>query len=129
LEHISDKYSVSGGYKPPASQYQPQPASPNGASVDSSLKDIFFNFEHKVVPLFAGTMVAIGLLIMFCSALFNRGNLEDGLFATGAGCLFILLALLPNISQDYNLERLYQQLLVLLSPHILSDSSSFSNAG
>jgi len=116
LEHISDKYSVSGGYKPPASQYQPQPASPNGASVDSSLKDIFFNFEHKVVPLFAGTMVAIGLLIMFCSALFNRGNLEDGLFATGAGCLFILLALLPNISQDYNLERLYQQLLVLLSP-------------
>jgi uncharacterized membrane protein len=119
LEQVAAKQAVPSGYHTTSAQYQPQPASSNGIVVTNSIERALLDIEHKFIPILAGLTVGLGLLYMVISALSGSLTQDEGLLATGAACLFLLLAVLPNLSQDYNLERLYQQVLILVSPALI----------
>jgi len=116
LERISEKNSAPGGYRPTRNDYQPVPLLLNTASPSNLLQQLVYSVEHRYLPLAANGLVVIGLAYMILKFLFKGGEIYDASLAIASGCLFVLLAVLPSISKDYNLERLYQQLLILIAP-------------
>jgi uncharacterized membrane protein len=60
-------------------------------------------------------VAVLGSVVILYETLKKKRSKEEGLFVISAGLIFMALVVLPFVSQDYNLERLYQQLLVVLS--------------
>jgi uncharacterized membrane protein len=116
LEQYGQKNANPNGYDVSPSEYTPFPEAPAGPEIKNSTQSTLVLLEHKLIPLFVGALVGIGALYMLIGVFVGRNNLEGSLIALSSGILFALLAILPNLSQDFGLERLYQQLLVVLSP-------------
>jgi len=116
LARMSAKNSVQGGYNPSPTEYQPVPYSIDTASPHNTSEQLIYSGEHKFLPLAVNVLLIIGLAYMVFRSLFKSDEIHDAALAFASGLLFILLAVLPSISEDYNLERLYQQLLVLIAP-------------
>jgi uncharacterized membrane protein len=99
-----------------AGNYTPVPLSSDGPNLNTGIKQ----FEYKAIQTYIPAMIKIIFIIGAGSLIIQvkrqqKINSEYVYWLLAGSVLFIALALLPNLSIDYNLERLYQQLLVLIS--------------
>jgi uncharacterized membrane protein len=89
--------------------------SPNGPDLSSAPKHFTYKVIYNIVPALVKLVAVLGSVVLLYEALKKKRSAEEGLFVISAGLIFAALVILPFISQDYNLERLYQQLLIVLS--------------
>jgi uncharacterized membrane protein len=91
------------------------PTSPTGPDLNSSLRVFGNNLIYVVIPGIVKLLAVLGSIVVVVQVLRKRRVVEEGLFILSSGVLFVALIILPGISVDYNLERLYQQLLIVIS--------------
>lgn len=116
LNSMEKSQSVSGGYRPTSSQYLMEPGVVSGIVATNQFQSYLLELEHKIIPLFASFLLAAGLIALLIESCRGRLSIDEGAVLASGACLFCLLFILPNLSQDYNIERLYQQLLIVLAP-------------
>jgi uncharacterized membrane protein len=122
LTKLEKQRKVSQGYSVAtyAHKYTPVPLQPSGPQVNTQTKSVIYNFFNQIIPLIVKCVVVIGAVYMlYLSFIKKQLSPQAGFMVIGGGILFLLLAILPVISQDYNIERLYQQLLVVLAGAII----------
>lgn len=120
LQKLEHSEAASAGYAQPTYRsYTPTPLSPASPQINSHLQGYEYNLFNEIIPLIVKIVVVIGTLALIFLSLKGQVDIDNGLLVIVGGLLFALLAILPMISQDYNLERLYQQLLVVLSVAIV----------
>jgi uncharacterized membrane protein len=116
LKQLSNKDRVSNGYASASdSSYSSIPMSPISPEPNDGVQEFLFHLMNEWVPLIVKIIIVIGTLQLVISALFGVEILDLGVLAISCSILFLLLVLLPSISQDYNTERLYQQILIVIS--------------
>ena len=101
-DSLSEKYSVS-------------PAVTPQAHAKNGLQSIILKTTNTYVPGLIKIVVLVGAASMILDLFYKKRALEEAVLTISAGIAFTLLILLPLISKDYNIVRLYQQLLVFLS--------------
>jgi uncharacterized membrane protein len=98
------------------STYTVVPTYPGGPSIDTKLKSISNRLIIQVIPALVKVLVVFGAIVMVVGSLRKHRTIDVGLFVISSGLLFIALIVLPTISENYNIERLYQQILIVLAP-------------
>ena len=127
LQQLESQRKISGGYiQSSYKSYIPVPLNPASPQINGNLENNEYELFNRIIPLVVKIVMIIGALYMLLLSLKGDIDIENGLLVIIGGSLFLLLILLPVISQDYNLERLYQQLLVVLSVAIVLGAQAFS---
>ncbi|HYH74383.1 MAG TPA: DUF2206 domain-containing protein [Candidatus Saccharimonadales bacterium] len=88
-------------------------------AITNRSQDVIFALFNTYIPALVKLLAVVGVLYLLFLSL--RGSISPnyGIWAVTGGIVFAALVILPSISADYNLERLYQQLLIILSPAIV----------
>jgi uncharacterized membrane protein len=69
----------------------------------------------KLIPIFIKIILCIGIIYTIYLRFLRQRSEEEAVLIV-AGCLLLgLLVVMPGLSENYNFERMYQQLLILLS--------------
>ncbi|PLS81296.1 hypothetical protein CYG49_02500 [Candidatus Saccharibacteria bacterium] len=116
IDEIAQKLNVSNTYKPSQSEYAPREVSVDSQVGKTSNQATIFNNLRKIIPLIANLFLVIGLLFLIVKYLRSNTDIYQAALAVGASALLASLVILPGISNSYNVERLYQQLLIVISP-------------
>jgi uncharacterized membrane protein len=117
INKIETKDQSSNGYK--RNQYSSDkvyPTSAESPNINNVFQKIANDFISSLMPIIIKLVLGVGALIIISRSLRGKISQEEGIIVFSAGALFALLILLPSLSLDYNLTRLYQQLLVVLAP-------------
>lgn len=114
LQDIADVRKVKGTYAD-ASQQQSSALFPNELIDPTKLQSSLLGIFNFLIPLGVKLLVLLGLAYAVWLGLKRRRPQEEGQLIIAACILFGALIVLPGISLNYNIERLYQQLLIFLS--------------
>jgi rhamnosyl/mannosyltransferase len=111
---------VSGAYDQNIyQQYPVQPVKERGAKATST-QGKFALFISKVgVPGLVKLAFIAGLATVVFMAWRGRISYELGAIALVSAFMMLVLTVVPSVSDKYNLDRLYQQLLVILAPALV----------
>lgn len=74
-----------------------------------------YKIFNKFIPALMKIIAVIGILYTIILALKRLFPIESGLLIISGTILLISFVVLPTISQEYNIERLYQQFLIFMS--------------
>lgn len=96
-------------------KYEVSPVLPPTPQVNSKYQSFILGTVNRYIPALVKLVVVVGLLFIVIASIRNIRVLEEGALIMAAGVIFVLMVALPSLSQDYNIERLYQQLLVFIS--------------
>lgn len=116
LQNIAKDTAADDMYVDASTKYSVTPASSVGPSPDGTAQSFMYTALHRLIPLISGVILAVGVIFTLVKSAAGKLDVGEGAALIAGSLLFVLLAVLPGISRDYNLERLYQQLLVLLCP-------------
>ena len=112
--HVGDSYPSSI-----VNQYTLIPERPIAPSPQSSKGQLLLYAFNKIIPLMVKIVFVVGVIVLVVGGITGRLNISDISLAVSASSLFLLFVLLPSLSQSYNIERLYQQLLVVIPAAII----------
>ncbi|HEV2413128.1 MAG TPA: DUF2206 domain-containing protein [Candidatus Saccharimonadales bacterium] len=116
LNSLENASAKKGSYGQAASQQSNiYPTSQSAPQVNSKLQLVTEDMVNLIMPTLLKVVIVVGAAAMVVGSVMKRRIIDDGLFVLSAGMLFLLLVILPTLSQDYNLQRLYQQLLIIVS--------------
>jgi uncharacterized membrane protein len=87
-----------------------------GPQLDGPVASLNYSLIHKYIPLIANAVVIVGTIYCIYVCFRRKQYVWVSLFGVAGGTLLALLLVLPGISYDYNFERLYQQVLLVLAP-------------
>lgn len=116
LQSVYDAQSKPYAYQPAAEEYTPEVRTSNSAHINSAAANAFYTFSHKVVPLLLNALLLTGILATVALFLLKGRYTDEALTGVACGIIFLLILILPGLSQAYNIDRLYQQLLLLIGP-------------
>jgi rhamnosyl/mannosyltransferase len=96
-------------------QYPTEPVNERGAKATNSIGKLALLISRAGVPALVKLAFIAGVIIVVALAWRGRTTLEFGAVALAATGMLLALTVVPFISDKYNLDRLYQQLLVVLA--------------
>jgi uncharacterized membrane protein len=105
---LSDSYSFE--------QYTPQPTYTSDPSPRNQVQlDLSYVYNY-IMPTVVKLILVTGVIYTVIVAFAKKNNINYAMLISAASVLFVVLVLLPNISQFYNIERYYQQILIIVLP-------------
>jgi|GEM_PF-4155236 uncharacterized membrane protein len=97
------------------SDYQVSPALTPAPQINNGYQNLLLKTLNKYIPALIKLVVILGLASIIFASFKGARYAEEGALVIAAGIIFVLMVILPSLSQDYNIERLYQQLLIFIS--------------
>ena len=119
LQAVYDAQSKSYTYQPTEEEYQQVVQSSQGPDIGGTAAAGIYLFGHKVMPLLVSGLLAVGVVTTVVVYLYKGSRPDEAYFGVACGLVFALIVTLPGLSQYYNIDRLYQQILLLIGPAIV----------
>jgi len=119
LQRIGEDVSAGDTSLDPNAQTTVLPAFTPGPVLDTPAKEGAFEAIHRYIPLIANSFVIAGVLLVIALSIRDRKLYWNGVVGASVGVLLAAGIVLPSLSQDYNVERAYQQLLLVVAPSLM----------
>jgi uncharacterized membrane protein len=119
LQAVYQQQSKPYAYQPQPDEYQPEVQASTEPVRVNRTQDALFIFTHKIISLGISLLLLIGLIATVVVYLFRGHRPDEALIGIACGSVFILILTLPGLAQAYNVDRLYQQILLLIGPGIV----------
>jgi uncharacterized membrane protein len=119
LQTVYKDQSKTYAYQPTADEYTPEVRASNGPIITNQASSVLYTISHKGLPLIVNILLIAGIIITIGLFLTRGTSLDEAMLGVACGIICALILVLPGLSQAYNIDRLYQQLLLLIGPALV----------